>query len=413
MFLKSLTIKNDSETIREIFFKKGVNLIVDETKEKDRKESGNNIGKTTVLRLIDFCLGSDGKNIYQDPEFKNKTNDVIEDFLKENNIIVTLVLKENLDIENSKEIIIKRNFLEHSKKIIEINGNVIKSKDFNKKLKEIIFNSTTDKPSIRQIISKNIRDEKSKLDNTVKTLYPVPSREDYEAVYLFWLGFDRVFFSRKQLLRKEEKEEKKFQKELKKRNELSQIIQSLKVVNRTIKELEEQRDNFNIDKKHKNDFEELNIVKSDINELSTKLGQLELRKNLIQQSAEELKKEFSDVDTDKIKKLYDSARAFIPEIQKTYEETLEFHNSMINERKRYITKEFPSLEKEISKGHENLETLLSKEKKLSDSLYKYEVMESFSKISIEINKAYEGKGELENQKKLWEDSLSKFRIYNK
>ena len=86
MFLKKLVIENDSRIIREIKFHKGLNLIVDETKTDNLQETGNNVGKTTVLRLIDFCLGSDGKNVYKDTEFRDRTNTYIENFLKENNI---------------------------------------------------------------------------------------------------------------------------------------------------------------------------------------------------------------------------------------------------------------------------------------------------------------------------------------
>jgi uncharacterized protein YydD (DUF2326 family) len=65
MFLKSLNISGTAGEIRHIKFKKGVNLIVDNSESP--KESGNNVGKTTVLRLIDFCLAGDGKNIFHRP----------------------------------------------------------------------------------------------------------------------------------------------------------------------------------------------------------------------------------------------------------------------------------------------------------------------------------------------------------
>ena len=127
VFLKSLTIENPSkeETVQNIKFRKGINLIVDTTNPEDIKESGNNVGKTTVLRLIDFCLGGDGKNIYRDREFKEReTNTVVKNFLENSNIIITLVLKENLDNENSSEIKIRRNFLSLKGKsgILEIEG---------------------------------------------------------------------------------------------------------------------------------------------------------------------------------------------------------------------------------------------------------------------------------------------------
>ena len=66
MFIKSLKIYNDNGVIRNIQFHKGLNLIVDNTPDT-QTNTGNNVGKTTVLRLIDFCLGKDGRIIYTDP----------------------------------------------------------------------------------------------------------------------------------------------------------------------------------------------------------------------------------------------------------------------------------------------------------------------------------------------------------
>ena len=66
MFIKSLQICTDECTIRDIQFHKGLNLIVDETNTESTK-TGNGVGKTTVLRLIDFCLGGKGVEIYSDP----------------------------------------------------------------------------------------------------------------------------------------------------------------------------------------------------------------------------------------------------------------------------------------------------------------------------------------------------------
>ena len=69
MQLISLILSKAGTVIREIEFKDGLNLIID-SPIVSNTESGNNIGKTTVLRLIDYCFGSDGKDIWEDPEFK-------------------------------------------------------------------------------------------------------------------------------------------------------------------------------------------------------------------------------------------------------------------------------------------------------------------------------------------------------
>lgn len=217
MFLKTLKIENGDTLIREIPFHTGINLIVDETHTLDRKESGNNVGKTTVLRLIDFCLAGKGENIYKDSEFKGKSNNqIVETFLKNNNIIITLILKEDLEITLSKEIIIRRNFLSRKQKIQEINGEEYNNDEFPKKLKELIFQSSSSKPTLRQIVSKNIRDEKNRLQNTVKVLHPTTTMEEYEALYLFWLGIPSDNSARKQKILSQIKIEENLQKRLRK-----------------------------------------------------------------------------------------------------------------------------------------------------------------------------------------------------
>lgn len=58
MFLKQLKITNEDGLIRQIDFRLGMNFIVDET-QGETADTGNNVGKTTLLRLIDFCLGGE------------------------------------------------------------------------------------------------------------------------------------------------------------------------------------------------------------------------------------------------------------------------------------------------------------------------------------------------------------------
>lgn len=69
MFLKSLIISSRTKVIREIKFRKGINLIVDES---EGRITGNGVGKTTVLKLVDFCFGAEPKIIYEDTESKKK-----------------------------------------------------------------------------------------------------------------------------------------------------------------------------------------------------------------------------------------------------------------------------------------------------------------------------------------------------
>ena len=113
MYLKKLTIKTPTNVIREMNFKAGLNLIIDDTDDVSSKTTGNNVGKTTVLKLIDFCLGADPKIIYTDTENKKDIYQEVKDYLMEKQVIIELELIENIADQNSKTVNIERNFLSH------------------------------------------------------------------------------------------------------------------------------------------------------------------------------------------------------------------------------------------------------------------------------------------------------------
>jgi uncharacterized protein YydD (DUF2326 family) len=412
MFLKSLKIFNRSSLIREISFHKGINLIIDETPETISKTTtGNNVGKTTVLRLVDYCFGGDGKNIYQDTEFKNQPNTFVEGFLKKNDIIIEVKLVSDLDNPESENVIIRRNFLLRRKKIQEVNGeNIITNSDFDRRLKELVFKSKVDKPTFRQIISKNIRDEKNKMINIVKVLSSFASTEVYEALYLFWLGVDTNELDQKQKLSDAKKKEENFQKRLKKEGELSLIQQQLTFVNAKIGELSQKKSLFIINENYGKDVTLLNNVKSELNTVSTHLSKLETRKDLILESKTELEKEHTNINTIQIKQLYERANSLIPNLQASFEDTIKFHNDLLSEKLKYITRELPELEASIAQVKAQLLALQKQERTLILLIEKSGFTEDHDSLIIELNKLSEKKGGLEELKRLWESSIEKLRI---
>jgi uncharacterized protein YydD (DUF2326 family) len=412
MFLKSLKIENDLGLIREIEFQKGLNLIVDETVAKDKKTTGNNVGKTTVLRLVDFCLGSSGKNIYQDSEFKEQENSTIKEFLINTEVLVILTIVDDLDFP-SDSITIKKNFLKYRNKIQEINGEtIINEKDFDLKLKELIFNTTVEKPTFKQIVSKNIRDEKNKLANIVKVLNPYTKVEEYEALFLFWLGINTDSHNQKELLGKEKTREESFQKRLKKEGELSLIEQQLELVNSKIEELQQTKANFNFNEKFEAQLEELNLLKLNLSKLSTELSRLNMRRELILESKEELESERTNIDVNQIESLYTKASKLIPNLQVSFEETVRFHNDLLDEKIKYIEVELPALTKKLKSISKDISSLRRREKDLSEYVSASEYSDDYDRILIELNAFFERKGNLEERKKFWISSNEKLNRIN-
>ncbi len=409
MFLKQVIIQNKNTIIRDIHFHNGINLIVDETPMgSSQQATGNNVGKTTVLRLVDYCFGADGKNIYQDTEFKNQPNTRIENFLKDNEIIVTVVLVDIIDGIEKHRLTIRKNFLARNKKLQELNGkNFIDNKEFDKALKKEIFNSDVEKPTFRQIISKNIRDEKNKMANIVKLLHTTTRPEEYEALFLFWLGLDTDSHNQKELLSKEKTREESFQKRLKKDGELSLIEQQLILVNSKIEELNQRKNKFNLNENYAPDVDKLNEIKSKLNRSATELSRLEIRKDLINESKEDLEQEYTQIDTSQIKSLYEKAKSLITNIQVTFEDTVKFHNDLISEKLEFITKELPEIEQQIRKLKSEIIVLRKEEDTITARLNKSTLVEDFEKTILDLNEQFERKGNLEEQKRLWIYSIEK------
>ena len=413
MFLKRLIIDNQGEIVRDIRFRKGINLIVDTTNPEDRKESGNNVGKTTVLRLIDFCLGSrNGKNIYEDPEFAHiGTNTDVEEFLKDN-VVVSLVLKDNLDDEDSREITIRRNFSSHSKPLREIDGEQYKEAEFLRELSRLIFATEQEKPTFRNLISKNIRYEKNRLLNTVKILHSTTKAVEYEALFFFWLGVEIPSAQKKQKLDAELKKEDGFSKRLGgEEGGLEKIEQVLGVLRRDIEELEREKKQFSINANYEEDLKRFNALREEINRLTTRVSRIETRKALVLESIAELEKEKSEIDTERIRALYEEAKTLIPNMQKTFEDTLAFHNQMLDEKRKFIRKELPDIEQQLEECNQQLVKLNSVERDLARKLHKIDAIKSLEEVMEKLNRNHESKGQYEERKKQLEDSESKINFY--
>ncbi len=406
MFLKRLLIHSKDGLIRDVHFHKGINLIVDERSEQERRKTGNNVGKTTVLRLINYCFGSKGESIYKDTEFANQPNTTIQNFLiqQEVKIIVELVK----DLEDAKnKITIERSFLARKNKILKINGEPIKANQFDLALKKNIFETEVDKPTFRQIVSKNIRIEKDRMDKIVKVLGAYVSNESYEALFLFWLGINTDKAEEKRNLAEQKKQEERFRRRLREVGELPLIEQKLAFHNEKIEEFQEIKKNFNLNENYDEDIERLNQVKFRLNKLSSEISQAEVRKDLIQESKDNLEQEYTNIDTAQVKTLYDKASVLIPNIQVSFEETLKFHNDLITEKLDFITKETPELEQKIKSLKTELSRLKDLEVELTNKIQKSGVAEDLEKIINDLNEQFERKGNLEEQKRFWEISNQK------
>lgn len=412
MFLKSLQIINGkkSSVIREIPFRNGINLIVDESEESI---TGNNIGKTTVLKLIDFCFGANKNNVWQDPENPKEVYALVKNFLVDNEVLVVLTLSNSLDSKEENEVVIERNFLSAQKTVIRrINGQQYIDEEFENALKELFFpNLVAEKPSFRQIISHNIRYKDLSINNTLKTLDKFTSDAEYETLYLYLLGCEFNEGNQKQGILQNIRQEDNFKKRLEKFQTKSAYETTLSLIENDIEELNIKKSKLNLNENFESDLNKLNEIKYEINKLSSEISKINIRKELIIEAKNDLEAHKSEIDLPQLEQIYNQATDILGELQKSFENMVNYHNQMITEKAKFINNELPNLEQKLEQKHKQLEVLLSKESKLSKLIAKSDSFEELELLISELTEKYRIKGEYENtiqQLQEVEDNLNSY-----
>ena len=318
MFLKSLKIFNQEGLIRNIVFHPGFNLIVDETpinfltKTNDIPKNktgnseittGNNVGKTSVLKLINFCLGGDAKDIYTDPENKKNEYSLVKEFLINTHVRVCLTLIPCFDAKNSE------------------------------------------------------------------VLSPFTKDEEYETLYLFLLGCDFNKGDEKQNIISSIKLETSFKKRLEAKQTYSTYKSELSLIEKDILNLQSNKSLLWINPDFEKDLQQLNEVNNKIENYNSKISQLMLRKELVTEAIENINSNSANIDFTELNSLYSEVKHHFSGIQKTFEDLVNFHNKMIEEKSRYIAKDLPILNKELSDYNNLVSKLIENKKQLKKKLF--------------------------------------------
>lgn len=397
MYLKSLTISTDFRVIREINFRNGINLIVDETPTGSSNSTGNNVGKTTVLMLIDFCLGSGAKSIYTDPENKKDEYSRVKNFLVDNRVLVTLVLVDSLANESGRTVVLERNFLPRSKIIRRINGVQKTEGEYDEALTELLFpGHYGKKPTFQQIIAHNIRYKDLSVNNTLKNLHQYTRDDEYETLYLFLLGCDFENGDSKQDLLGQIRIEQNFKSRLEKEQTKSAYETALSILENEIEELNLRKSTLNLNEKYEADLDKLSALKLEINSVSGEISRLRIRRSIIEDSRQEIAGSMPNIDVQQLRLIYFQATSQLGQIQKTFEELLEFHANMAFEKMKFISKELPTLNENIEVKSKALSSLLHREAELAKNI---SASASFKDLEIligDLNELYRRKGEFEN-----------------
>ncbi len=386
MLLVSLKIMNNDEVIRDLVFNQGLNIIT------NKGNNGNQVGKSTVLRVIKFCLGSSGEKLWKDPD-SGTTNEKVKKALTSGEIKFFLTVRKGESI-----FVIERFFSESNRRILrlgKINGVSYNSVSKFKDRIEEIFNYTVEQPTLNTILNRFFRLDKSTVNNPFKFNNTYTSNDMYGLIYSYLLGFSGHEFLKKDYdykLDAKLKEDRK--KSLLNGEDIIFYHNRLGAIDDRILTLQEKEETYEFKDVHEEVLLKLRNVRLTISILSTKISNLEVQLNYNQKTIDEYRSKSYEYDYDVISKIYKEASILIPNLERTYEDSVNFHNSILDRKVEYIIDRMSSLKKEVELLKDELDCNLSEEKKIFKSLTSQSNLASFLLVEKEIQDEKEERGKI-------------------
>ena len=396
--------KPSDEIIREIKFRaKGLNLIVDDTPEAER-ESGNSVGKSTAIKIIDLCLGAKSpRELYYDSDTRSE-NEEIKDFIQENKVQAELVLLD----DSGHRLIIKRDLFPRGKKYIF--DTVYNEIDFWNELKRRIFGLEEEKPTFRQMIPKFIRLENTAEDRMIKYLPMMTTNDTYDLVYcfLFQIYSDKLISRRGEISEKLSACQKTVQALEKSKSivSLSVLKQSLEIVNDDLEKLEENRKKLSYMEKYRARLDSKRQITSQINELQEEMQFLQFEIDTIDKSISKLTKERREIDVTVLSSIYEEAQCYLPDLQKSFEDMISFHNSMIQNRIDFISSQLAPKKQMFNEKSMLLDKLLEEREKETIEALDEGLLDELNLLNKQIEELSLRKGEIQQSINLLEEQES-------
>lgn len=404
MKIKKLIVRKtqpSEEIIRDITFNlKGLNLIVDNTPE-ELIESGNSVGKSTTIKIIDLCLGAKSiRELYYDSDTRSENKDV-KDFLSEYKVQAELVLVD----PKGKIYSIKRDLYPRGNKYISDES--YNQQEFWNELKKLLFNLSEPNPTFRQLIPKFVRLENTAEDKMIKYLPIMTKPDDYDAVYcfLFQIYTEKLISKKNELVGRIAECQKTIQalEKSKSITSLSLLKQSLDIIDSDLSDLYKKRQQLSYMDSYRNELDTKRKLTVCINDLQEKMQLVDFEIENINKSIENLSKEKKDIDFGTLKAIYTEAQSYVPDLQKSFEEMVDFHNSMIQNRIDFIKGQLYTKQELLEQYSKQLSGFLRQKEKITIEVLDEGLLDELNMFNQKIEELSLKKGEIQQSIHLLEE----------
>jgi uncharacterized protein YydD (DUF2326 family) len=379
---------SDLKSFKNLEFKSGLNiLLADKSPGATDKQTRNRAGKTSMIELIDFLMGascSESSNIRSEDLIDSKF--FIDIILKNRNIIVERSGKDPKRINTTE----KLNSTEQNKSLSNV--------EWRKFLGQLLFNlSDLDKkdipkkyhPTFRSLFPYYIRREREG-----GFLSPTKNSEkqqlwDEQVAITFLLGLDWTIIQKWQFVRDREKTLKELKKAVG-TGLLGDVIGSvaslrtqLAISEEKVRKLSEVTKNFKVLPEYQNYEKEAAQIKKRLSELSSEnIIDNQLIETLESSLSVENPPSIKDLDS-----LYKEAGISLPGVAlKRFEEVQLFHESIVENRKSYLSSEIEEAKVRIKIRAEETEKLSTRKSEIMGILKSHGALEEYTNLQSELSK---------------------------
>lgn len=383
-----------NKNFKNIEFNENFNAIIAFI-ESDKKEDTHNLGKTSLIRVIDFLLLSG---------FNKST-----DKLLGNNLFIGQDFYGEFKLNNDKYLIVKRSVNTPTKISFKLNETKLENYKFDiewdetlsfskakKKLNEYLAFDVLQNWEYRKSITYFLRSQQDYLD-VFKLNKFKGKHKDWKPFVFDLLGFDGKLILEKLEIEESIDELKKKLQTLKLEaqidtSEKDRLEGLLEIKKNELSEIENQIDRFNFYK------EDLKTNKQLVEQIDIKLQAFNTDRYRISYEINKIENSLSDIlddiDVKVINDLFDEVNLYYPEqLKKKYEDLINFQKSITIERKQYLSETLVNLKKEYSILNESIRKIEFKKSELlslltqKDSYYKFkEYQKKLITIEVEIER---------------------------
>lgn len=396
MKIKKLIVRKtqpSEEIIRDITFHlKGLNLIVDNTLE-ELIESGNSVGKSTTIKIIDLCLGAKSvRELYYDSDTRSENKDV-KDFLSEYKVQAELILVD----QKGKRYSIKRDLYPRGNKYIFDES--YNQQEFWNELKKLLFNLSEPNPTFRQLIPKFVRLENTAEDKMIKYLPIMTTSDDYDAIYcfLFQIYTEKLISKKNELAGKIAECQKTILALEKSKSiiSISLLKQSLEIIDSDLADLYKKRQRLSYMDSYRDELDTKRKLTVRINDLQEKMQLVDFEIENINKSIKNLSKDKRDIDFGTLKAIYTEAQSYMPDLQKSFEEMVNFHNSMIQNRIDFIKGQLYTKQELLEQYTKQLSEILKEKEKITIEVLDEGLLDELNMLNRKIEELSLKKGEIQ------------------